>query len=77
MATSTLFRWLHRWRQRDDQHLVKRAALETADPIDELGRIVNEAQERDAEDERRLYSPMPVAVPSRSKRERLDPGSRF
>jgi hypothetical protein len=25
MATSTLFRWPHRWRQRDDQHLVKQA----------------------------------------------------
>jgi hypothetical protein len=45
MAMSPLFRWLHRWRQRDDQHLVK-----PADPIDELRRLVNEAQERDAEE---------------------------
>ena len=28
------------------------------DPIDELFRIVNQAQERDADDERRLYHPM-------------------
>jgi hypothetical protein len=37
MAMSPLFRRLHRWRQRDDQHLVK-----PADPIDELRRLVNE-----------------------------------
>ena len=37
-------------RERDDGHLVK--------PVEELIRIVNEAQERDAEDERRLYDPM-------------------
>jgi hypothetical protein len=43
MATSPLFRWLHRWRQRDDQHLVKRAAPETADPIDELRRLVGKS----------------------------------
>ena len=59
MATSLLFRWLHRWRQRDDQHLVKRSAPETADPIDQLRRLINEAQERDAADERR-----PMAGPS-------------
>jgi transposase-like protein len=52
---SLLFRWLRRWRQRDDQHLVKRDAPENADPIDQLRRLVNEAQERDATDERRLY----------------------
>jgi hypothetical protein len=53
---SPLIRRLPRWRQWDDQHLVKRAALGTADPIDELRRLVDEAQERDAADERRLYS---------------------
>jgi signal transduction histidine kinase len=41
-----ILRWLHRWRQRDDQHLVKRDAPETADPIDQLRRLVNEAQEQ-------------------------------
>jgi hypothetical protein len=50
---SSLTRWLRRWPQRDDQHLVKRAAPETADPVDELRRIINETQERDAEDELR------------------------
>ena len=44
-----MLRWLCRWRERDDQHLVKRAAPLPADPIDELCRIINEAQERDAE----------------------------
>jgi hypothetical protein len=70
MATSPLFRWLHRWRQRDDQHLVKRAAALPADPIEELIRVTNEAQERDAEAERRLY-PMRGGRPSLYRR-RLD-----
>jgi hypothetical protein len=52
---SSLTRWLRRWRQRDDLHLMKRAAALPVDPIEELRRIVGEAQERDAEDERRLY----------------------
>jgi hypothetical protein len=52
---SPLIRWLRRWRQRDDQHLIKAAAFPT-DPIDELRRLVDEAQELDAADERRLYS---------------------
>ena len=55
MATSLLLRWL----QRDDQHLVKRDVPETADPIEELRQLVNEAQERDAADERRLYPMRP------------------
>jgi hypothetical protein len=65
-------------RERDDGHLNKPIAPSADRALfDELVRIVNEAQERDAEDERRLYGLVPVAVPSRSKRERLDPGSRF
>jgi hypothetical protein len=47
---------LRRWRERDDGHLVKPARPLTA--IEELARIVNEAQERDTEDEHRLYDPM-------------------
>ena len=47
-------------RERDDRHLVKPAPLADVDPLDELIRIVNEAQARDAEDERRLYGPMRV-----------------
>jgi hypothetical protein len=46
------------WRERDDRHLFKAAAPLPVDPLDELIRVVNEAQERDAEDERRLYRPM-------------------
>jgi hypothetical protein len=62
-------------RERD---LVKPAdPLADVDFLQELIRIVNETQERDAEDERRLYHPMPGAWPSFSRRERLDPGSRF
>jgi hypothetical protein len=61
---SLLIQWLRRWRQRDDQHLVKRA-----DPIEELRQIVGEAQERDLDDERRLY-PM---FASSSRRRRVAP----
>ena len=54
-----MLQWLRRWRKRDDQHLVKRAAPKPdLEPIDQLARIVGEAQERDADDERRLYHPM-------------------
>ena len=69
MATSLLFRWL----QRDDQHLVKRdASPETADPIDQLRRLVNEAQERDAADERRLYPWRDRPTSTRSLKNRLE-----
>lgn len=48
-------RWLRRWRERDDRHLIKGATpLPGIDPIDELARIVGGAQERDAEDEGRF-----------------------
>jgi hypothetical protein len=48
-------RWLRRWRERDDRHLIKGATpLPEIDPIEELARIVGEAQKRDAEDEARL-----------------------
>jgi hypothetical protein len=46
--------WLRRWRQRDDLHLFK-----PADPIENLRKIVGEAQERDAIDERRPYPTFP------------------
>jgi hypothetical protein len=65
-------------RERDDGHLIKPIGPSADRALfEQLVRIVNEAQERDAEDERRLYNRMPVAVPSPSKRGRLDPGSRF
>ena len=45
--------------ERDDQHLLKTSdPLADIDLLEELIRIVNTAQERDAEDERRLYHPM-------------------
>jgi hypothetical protein len=48
-----MIRWLRRWRERDDRHLIKGATpLPEIDPIEELARIVEEAQRRDAEDER-------------------------
>jgi hypothetical protein len=54
-----MLRWLRRWRGRDDRHLLKQAEpLPELDPIEELARIVGEAQERDVDDERRLYHPM-------------------
>jgi hypothetical protein len=40
------------------------------DPLEELIRAVNEAQERDAEDERRLYRPMCGDRPSSFQRRR-------
>jgi hypothetical protein len=47
------------WRERDDRHLAKSAdPLADVGLLEELIRIVNEAQKRDAEDERRLYDPM-------------------
>ena len=50
-----MMRWLRRWRERDDQHLFKaNTPLPDIDPIEELARIVGDAQERDADDERLL-----------------------
>jgi len=46
------------WHERDDGRLFKSAdPLADIDLLQELIRIVNEAQERDGEDERRLYGP--------------------
>jgi len=46
------------WQDRDDRHLFKPTmALTDVGLLEELIRVVNEAQERDAEDERRLYGP--------------------
>jgi hypothetical protein len=39
---------LRRRRKRDDQQLVEPGPLEHVDPLEELIRVVNEAQERDA-----------------------------
>jgi hypothetical protein len=49
-------RWLRRWRLREERRRVVEpdAALRDVDPIEELIRVINEAQERDADDERRL-----------------------
>ena len=45
-----------RRRERDDGHLVKPTGSSAdIDPVEELIRVVSEAQERDAEDELRLY----------------------
>jgi hypothetical protein len=50
---------LRRRRERDDEHLVKPTGSSAdTDPVEELIRVVSEAQERDAEDELRLYHPM-------------------
>jgi hypothetical protein len=59
-----VLRWLRRWRERDDHHLVKaHEPFPDIDQIEELARIVGEAQELDAADERRLY-PMRGGRPS-------------
>ena len=63
-----LIRWLRRWRERDDRHLFKSATpLPDIDPIEELGRLVGEAQECDAEDERRFERLTP-SPPRRARR---------
>jgi hypothetical protein len=68
-----LLRWLRRWRERDVRSLVKPVApLPDIDPIDELARIVNEAQERDADDERRLDDLTRGDPPSSYQRRRTD-----
>ena len=62
-----------RWRERDDGHLVKPVEpLAEVDPLEQLIRVVNEAQERDAEDERRLYHPMHGDRPASFQRRRPD-----
>ena len=58
-------------RERDDGHLVKPTGSSAdIDPLEELIRVVNEAQERDAEDELRLYHPMCGNRPSSFQRRR-------
>jgi len=58
-------RWLRRWRERDDRHLIKGATLlPEIDPIGELARVVGEAQERDAEDDGRFER---LSRPSRNR----------
>jgi hypothetical protein len=62
---------LRRRRERDDGHLVKPTGSSAGiDPLEELTRVVNEAQERDAEDERRLYHLMCGNRPSSFQRRR-------
>jgi hypothetical protein len=64
---------LRRRRERDDGHLVKPAGPSAdIDPLEALIRDVSEAQERDTEDERRLYHPMRGDRPSSFHRRRPD-----
>jgi hypothetical protein len=64
---------LRRRCERDDGHFVKPTGS-SADiqPVEELIRVVSEAQERDAEDELRLYHPMRRDRPSSFQRRRPD-----
>jgi hypothetical protein len=54
-----MFGWLRRWRHRSKSHrrVTPRGPAPKVDSIEELMRIVNAAQDRDAEDERRLGDP--------------------
>jgi hypothetical protein len=71
-----VLRWLRRWRERDDQHLVKSPDPPVViDPLEELIRLVNEAQERDAEDEHRLYHSSAAIGPGLFKGDGLNAGS--
>jgi len=58
--TPSMMRWLRPWRERDDRHLM----LLEIDPIEELARVVGEAQKRDAEDERRFENFAPSNPPA-------------
>jgi hypothetical protein len=53
---AAVLQWLRRWRERD-RHLARPRSLDHVDPLEELICVVNEAQDRDARDERRLYDP--------------------
>jgi hypothetical protein len=54
-----VLRWRRCWRERDDQHLVEPLDPPVViDPLEELIRVLNEAQERDAAFEHRLYHSM-------------------
>jgi hypothetical protein len=67
-----------RERARDDIHIFE--VLEPSADVAlfaQLVRVVNDAQDRDAEDERRLYGPTRVAGPSLRGQGRMDPGSRL
>jgi hypothetical protein len=60
-----------RLRERGELHLAEPPGpLGDVDFLEELVLIVNEAQERDAQDERRLYDPMLRDRPSFSERPR-------
>lgn len=63
---------------RDDEQLIK-PIEPSADRalFEELVRVVNEAQDRDTEDERWLYGPMRVAGASHRRQGRTDHGSQF
>jgi hypothetical protein len=66
-------RWLRRWRDRDDRQLNKSAAPvpDGVDPIEELDRLISEAQERDAKGEGRFER---LSAPNLI-RDRCRPGS--
>src|SRR5271170_3774511 len=64
---------MRRRRKRDDGQLVKPTGSSAdVDPLEALIRVVNEAQERDTEDERSLYHPMRADRPSSCQRWRSD-----
>jgi hypothetical protein len=68
-----VLRWLRRWRERDDRSLVKPVAQSPdVDPIEELVRIIGEAQDRDAADEARLDRLTRGDRPSSYQRRRPD-----
>ena len=65
-----ILRWLHGWHERDDLHLFKAPDV---DPVNELIHVLNEAQERDAEDERWLYRSVRGDRPPSFRRRVLGP----
>jgi len=59
-------------REREDKHLIKPIGPSADIALfEQLVRIVDEAQERDAQDERRLYDPMLGRFSTRASRSRV------
>jgi hypothetical protein len=59
-----VLQWLRRWRERDDRHLARPRSLEHVDPLEELIRVVNEAQ--DVTPETNVVFMIPTSASGRS-----------
>ncbi len=71
-----MFEWLRRWRQESKprRRVTPREPVPKVEPLEELLSIVGEAQDHDAEDDRRLGDPTwrdrPISYPRRLLKDR-------